>query len=129
MKDRFRFRAWNKQEKKYYYDVEQTYDCRKIMHDSFGELLEDEDFIVEQCTGVKDKNGKLIYEGDIIRRVEDGKIISSGVVEWYDGYGIFCCGWEAVDHRPNGKRKPASYLFSNYLWEVIGNVHEKEIEK
>lgn len=126
MKDRFRFRAWSKEEKKYYYDAEQTYDYMQgIMSESFGELLEDDRYIVEQSTGIKDCNGKLIYEGDLIRFKMDGKIVNKGVVEWYDGNGIFSGSWEAIDHRPDGERKPASYLFGNN-WEIYGNIHEME---
>jgi uncharacterized phage protein (TIGR01671 family) len=75
MNDRFKFRAWwkpNYRKPIMLYDVEKTYDFMRgepesICAECFGEVLEDEDYIVMQCTGLKDKNGTLIYELDYVR--------------------------------------------------------------
>lgn len=130
MNDRFRFRAWSKEEKKYFYDAEKTYDylTNGIMSGSFGELLEDDRYIVEQCTGIKDCNGKLIFEGDLIRFVVDGKIKNQGVVEWCNARGYWAGAWQATDYCPNGTRYPILLTFTCH-WEVYGNKHETEIEK
>lgn len=67
MENRFRFRAWNKIERIYDYDIQE---CQKIpLHNSnkekcfacFQSYLKNQDVLeIEQCTGLKDKNGKLI---------------------------------------------------------------------
>jgi len=65
-----KFRAWDKEESKMIYEVEKTYDhgCHGYgaMESNFGEVLENGIYEVMQFTGLRDKNGKEIYEGDIL---------------------------------------------------------------
>ncbi len=64
--NRYKFRAWNKEKKEMWY-MDNPYHCSLIVSkigDQGNELLPLE---LMQCTGILDKNGKLIYTGDIIK--------------------------------------------------------------
>lgn len=116
MNDRFRFRAWDKQDKELIYEAENTYDCQSynghtIWHDNFACLLDDEErYTVEQCTGLKDKNGRLIYENDVVSCGHQ----DIGYVKWKNG-GFWVSGWNYVI--------PWNFFTAN-KWEVLGNIHE-----
>lgn len=133
MNDRFRFRAWNKEEKEYYYDAEKTYDyLNGIMSESFGELLEDDRYIVEQCTGIVDCNGKLIYEGDILRAIcTDGTQIDYPVGWWDGAFHMYHINRDLIAKTGTIEfclRGLAMLKNCNHR-EIIGNIHEMEIEK
>ena len=115
--DRFRFRAWDTEKKELIYDAELAYDYMRpcsggkiIEADCFGDVLANKRYIVEQSTGLKDKNGRLIYENDVVSCGHP----DIGYVKWKDG-GFWVSGWNYVI--------PWNF-FTTHKWEVLGNVHE-----
>ena len=139
MNDRFKFRAWNKEERIMYYNAELAYDSMNgtppLMHDSFGTLLDDDNYIVEQCTGLTDRHNKLIYENDVVnvyipyednhRKCVVQYVIDEGTAQWLAVY--------LEGKRPHCSMGICYDITSEYLdgsyCTVIGNIHEMEMEQ
>ena len=136
MNDRFKFRFWAKPHEPtktegYYVDdadymvmtpygkVQIEYYCDNG-YAGYIDSFEQDEIIVEQCTGLKDKNGKLIYEGDICIPAKD----------MADNYGEIYRA-ESGTYSIKGKMKNGmEYDFGIYWhisdYEVVGNIHENE---
>lgn len=83
-----RYRAWLKKDKEMINVDEIHFNNGELDYigDAITWMCQNNDFVLMQSTGFKDKNGKEIFEGDIVDS-EDG--ILSGVVEFRPDLGMF----------------------------------------
>jgi uncharacterized phage protein (TIGR01671 family) len=84
--------------------------------------------ILEQFTGLLDKNGKEIWEGDIVRFAysDNTELISMGVISFLNQNGVYKCATFLIVTRDIVTRDgtPWDVPMSSDWVEVIGNIHE-----
>lgn len=142
MNDRFKYRVWDKENKCMHYPSRyhnysivngivvkiESYPTANSAYLGKRISWEFDDAVIMQCTDLKDKNGKLIYEADIIRFKDCNDILvinyqkemacfapqfyrngEYGGRLWFDDYDSFECQF---------------YKSNNF--EVIGNIYENK---
>ena len=111
-----KFRAWDKQNK----NMEEV-DLlgSNVLHIKNSEWENIEDFEVMQYTGLKDKNGVEVYEGDILKLFygkENTPLTTTKVYFNEEGY------W---DSKNLSEQHPFRACYGGFSkCEVIGNIHE-----
>lgn len=128
MQDRFKFRIWDGSEMHYNdFVVTATGYVGKITEEFLGrcvfnqeDLTADKECILMQCTGLKDKNGNLIFEGDIVK---------NDFAEWTIKYCDKCKSFQCTDEEFGCYNCLANYSWQDFIEdlddaEIIGNIHE-----
>ena len=75
---------------------------------------------VGQYTGITDKNGRKIFEGDIIKIPDDYEEFGHNAGEIYEIY--FGCGGFRL--KPKYSKARGYWLEDDRMVEVIGNIHD-----
>ena len=126
-----KFRAWNADDEQMYSvtSVDFVDGTCEVEGDDLGLSWRDEnrnaqETILMQFTGLKDKNGKEIYEGDILAKP---KFSQSVEVQWMDHDGAWWVRFHGAD---SYKNLSAFNEWDECVAEVIGNIYENpELQK
>lgn len=119
MNREIKFRIWLKEKKQMIQDVHICPEYGWLVmsdNDALEEIcgrISEKELIWMQYTGLKDKNGKDVYEGDLLKSYYE----KPGIIKWNDEIGAFQI-----------KGIPSQTMKRCHEMEVIGNIYENEVD-
>lgn len=115
-----RFRAWDSAKKEMFKDTFAITGSGQVVVVEQSSVFVSPDYVfvdnlvIMQSTGLKDKNGKEIFEKDILDY--NGRKV---IVKWHGSYASFI--YEFVDELQNRTTEWQPLYLSYYKFEIIGN--------
>lgn len=121
-----KYRAWDSAKKEMFKDTFSITESGQVVVVEQEDVMCPPDYVfvdnlvIMQSTGLKDKNDKEIFEGDILACKTDDEVINLNVF-WDEEHALFM-----FESKKYNEQEPLAELVENntYPFEIIGNVYE-----
>lgn len=121
-----KYRAWDSANKEMFKDTFAITENGQVVVVEQESVASSPDYVfvyhlvIMQSTGLKDKNGKEIFEGDILACKTDDEVINLNIF-WDEERALFM-----FESKKYNEQEPLAELVENntYPFEIIGNIYE-----
>ena len=121
-----KYRAWDSANKEMFKDTFAITENGQVVVVEQESVASSPDYVfvdhlvIMQSTGLKDKNGKEIFEGDILACKTDDEVINLNIF-WDEEHALFM-----FESKKYNEQEPLAELVEDniYPFEIIGNTYE-----
>ena len=122
-----KFRAWDSVKKEMFKDTFAITEIGQVVVVEQKFVTDSPDYVfvnylvIMQSTGLKDKNGKDIFEGDVLEIEDEGEVLGNAKLTWDKERAVFMIEAISVDDIA-----PFHEILSDesYSYRVVGNIYE-----